>query len=198
MTRQSKSDHISKFDEHLYPLDLGVEHVFDYVYQGYFAPLCFYAEQYVGDESLDVVNNVFAKLWSSGTQFETTGHLKSFLYVATRNACLDFLKVHARSKLRETEYGRFQHLSDEEVEAGIIENEYLAEIYRELKKLPSQCGKIIEMTYIQGFKNEEVAAQLGLSLQTVKNQKHKGLKVLRSRFLSSPSKYLFLLFLLRL
>jgi RNA polymerase sigma-70 factor (ECF subfamily) len=47
------------------------------------------------------------------------------------------------------------------------------------------------MGYIEGMKNEEIARELGLSIQTVKNQKTRGVMLLKRRL--PPEIFIFLL-----
>lgn len=181
-----------------YPLNMGDESSFDFIYESYFAPLCVFANRFVGNEALDIVNNLFAKLWSSQTSFTNEKHTQSFLYLAIKNACLDLLKTTGRSKKREEEYSLLLTMTESDLEVQTIHNEYYAEIFRELKNLPPQCSKILQMSYLDGMSNEEVANELNLSIQTVKNQKYKGLKMLRKRLSISPETLKLLLFMLNI
>ncbi len=74
----------------------------------------------------------------------------------------------------------------------IIRMEVFRVIYQEISNLPEQCGKIVRMSYIEGLKNEQIAEVLSISLQTVKNQKTRGMKLLRMRL----PPFVFALFLL--
>jgi RNA polymerase sigma-70 factor (ECF subfamily) len=73
----------------------------------------------------------------------------------------------------------------------MIRMEVFNELYREINQLPEQCGKIVRMGYIEGMKNEEIARELGLSIQTVKNQKTRGVMLLKRRL--PPEIFIFLL-----
>lgn len=161
-------------------LSLGDSVVFDEIYRAYFAPLCYFARKFVENENAkDIVNSLFLKLWDRSEEFENIKHLQSFLYLATRNACLDHLKMTTRAKDREGKHCSDIEYIEENYEQEMIRAEYWGEIYRAIQKLPSQCSKIIQLSFVDGFTNDEISTQLEISPQTVKNQKSKGIKALR-------------------
>lgn len=153
--------------------------VFGTTYKTYYHPLCFYASKIVGEHAEDVVENLFIKLWDKKQVFNDSGHLRAFLYHATRNACLDFLKSDKRRAVSADVYpaedAGTDHLQT------LIEAETYAEIYRAVHSLPAQCAKVIELGFFEGFSNKEIAQKLGLSEQTVKNHKLRALNLLKEK-----------------
>ncbi|MNR35643.1 RNA polymerase sigma factor [compost metagenome] len=67
----------------------------------------------------------------------------------------------------------------------MIRTEVWAEIYREINKLPVQCSKVISLSFVEGLKNDEIAQELDISIQTVKNQKSMGVKLLKQKLSKS-------------
>lgn len=162
------------------PLSLGDSMTFDEIYRVYFAVLCYFAGKFVEKETAeDVVNTLFLKLWDCRKEFESVQHLQSFLYLSIKNACLDHLKMTTRAKDREGKHCLSIEYIEENYEQEMIRAEYWGEIYRAIQKLPSQCSKVIHLSFVEGFTNEEISKQLKLSPQTVRNQKSKGIKALR-------------------
>lgn len=159
------------------------EEAFSVVFRDYYGALCYFAEKIVGttNDAEDLVEEVFEKLWMKNKSFENLRHLKDFLYKSTRNACLDFIRRSSHSKERQLVFVHSQDNWQEDSASTIIRFEVFRELYREIKNLPEQCSKIISMSYIDGKKNEEIARELGLSLQTVKNHKSRGIALLRGR-----------------
>jgi len=157
---------------------------YSYIFKEYYNALCHYAETIIGEPGYaeDIVQDVFEKLWQKRYAFEDLRHLKDFLYKSTRNATLNFLKGAQHSKERQA---KFLHEQEEATgeDLDIIRMEVFRGIYREINNLPEQCGKIVRMSYIEGLKNEQIAQILSISLQTVKNQKTRGMKLLRMRML---------------
>ncbi|MCK7554082.1 RNA polymerase sigma-70 factor [Chitinophaga sedimenti] len=156
---------------------------YSYVFKEYYSALCLYATRIIGEpgHAEDIVQDVFEKLWQKRSSFENLRHLKDFLYKATRNASLNFLKGTQHSMERQAAFLYEQEGAAAGDDLDIIRMEVFRAIYREIDNLPEQCGKIVRMSYIDGMKNEQIAEALSISLQTVKNQKTRGMKLLRMR-----------------
>lgn len=162
------------------PLHLNDEVVFDRTYKSYYHPLCFYAAKFVSaDDAEDIVENLFLRLWNKKQVFESTAHMQAFLYVAVKNACFDWIKVNKNAGQRHDRAAADSSPINEDHLDTLIKAEVLAEIYRAVNNLPAQCSKVIRMGYLEGLSNTEIAEQLGLSEQTVKNHKSRGLTILR-------------------
>lgn len=168
---------------------------YSYVFKEYYSALCHYAESIIGEpgHAEDIVQDVFERLWQKSYAFEDLRHLKDFLYKATRNAALNFLKGAQHSKERQAKFLYELEEGATAEDQDIIRMEVFRMIYREINNLPEQCGKIVRMSYMEGLKNEQIAEALSISLQTVKNQKTRGMKLLRIR-LSPAVIALFVLF----
>lgn len=167
--------------------------------------MCVFAARTLSTAGVDkevvegLVGEVFEKLWNRHPVFESIRHLQNFLYKSTRNTCLNYLKTETHSRERQGAFVAAQQHAEGEYEPaadlGIIRLEVYRELYREIALLPDQCGRIVRMGYIDGLSNDEIADQLGLSVQTVKNQKTRGIGLLRSRL--SPELFVMLLLLAR-
>lgn len=167
--------------------------VFGRVFKDYYRALCYFAGKYVFDkqEAEDIVEEVFEKLWKGDPDLRNSAHLRSYLYLATKRACIDYLRKSDHAKERQMNFAQQRGDHEPAYVQELIRAEVLNEIYLEIKRLPEQCSKIVSMSYMEGLKNEEIARILGLSLQTVKNQKSKGITLLKGRL--SPD--LFMVFM---
>src|SRR5690606_11976614 len=63
----------------------------------------------------------------------------------------------------------------------IARTEMLKELHAAIAKLPEKAGRIVRETYLEGKSNQEVADEMGISLQTLRNQKSRALTILRNR-----------------
>jgi len=164
-------------------INLGDCAVFEEVYRAYYPALCFFAAKYVGDdESEDVVENLFFRIWKQKKKLLNSGHLKAFLYQATKNACLDFIKMQGRKDKRYASISMQTDAVNHDYLHNLVHTEVIAEIHRAINQLPTQCRKVISLEFIEGLSNEEVAKELSLSVQTVKNHKVRALKILKQQF----------------
>ena len=157
--------------------------VFEQVFLRYYAALCDFASRYLHDkaDAEDIVEAIFIVLWNSKEQFANQNHARSYLYRATYNRCLNSLRGHQRAMDREAEFIRETGVTEESYLHHMLRAELIAMIYREIDKLPEQYARILRLCYQEGLKNEDIASRIGLSLQTVKNYKSKGMELLRRR-----------------
>lgn len=163
----------------------GDPHAFSSFFHLYYRPLCYFAQQLVNSQQdgEDLVKDTFLKLWQKHTDFDTPQNIKAFLYITTRNACLNFLrhmqvKESSRKELMYIEASKGEEL----VLNQMIRAELMQEIYSEIEKLPERRRDVFKMAYLEGLKNEEIAVQMNIAIHTVKEHKGKALYSLRLYF----------------
>lgn len=152
-----------------------------YVFELHNRSLCYFAERLTGDrqEAEDIVADVFMKLWKKRTDFSNLQNIKAFLYIATRNACFDFLKHRKRSNSSHEELLYLSQENDDALLRGMVETELLQKIYEEIERLPKKCRTIFKLIHFDGRSTQEVADQLNISRQNVLNQKARAIQLLR-------------------
>jgi RNA polymerase sigma-70 factor (ECF subfamily) len=106
-------------------------------------------------------------------------NVNAFLYITTRNACLNQLKQMQRESLSKKQFAWVSGDKEEFVLNEMIRVEVLQEIHREIDNLPAQCQKIFKLSYYEGKKNHEIAELLNISVHTVKNQKARAIQLLK-------------------
>jgi RNA polymerase sigma-70 factor (ECF subfamily) len=166
-----------------------------YLFDIYYSRLCYFAFTLINEkeDSKDMVQDVFLKLWQGNHQFESEIAIKNFLYLSVRNACLNY----QRHAIIQTKYTKTQ--SEDTVDPGhglenIIKAELIAEIQTAINSLPEGCGNVLKLAFLDGLKNDDISKKLGISVNTVKTQKQRALKLLKLK-LSSIS-YLLLVSIL--
>jgi RNA polymerase sigma-70 factor (family 1) len=173
----------SYLPEAVFPIDMGEGATFQRIFLLYHAPLRYYCEQLTGadDECEDIVSHLFLTLWQKQIIFQSTEHAQAYLYRSAKNACLNFIRNEKRAnEKKEILSAETTEFSESHLDT-FIKTEVWAEIYRAIESLPSQCCKVITMSYLEGMTNQEIADELDLSLQTVKNYKLRGLGLLKDR-----------------
>lgn len=148
----------------------------------YYAPLTHYAWTIIHDQELakDFTQDAFIAYWNQIDQIEgDLGYIKNFLYMQVKNACLK----HLRHEKVVDKYLARQDQNEPSEEAlaleKLIQSEVVVEIYNAIESLPEACRRISKMAYLDGLKNQQVADELGLSVNTVKTQKKIAMKLLR-------------------
>lgn len=156
---------------------------FEMLFKTYYKPLCRYANTYLKDPdgAEEIVQGAFIGLWEKRKAITIETSLKSYLYRAVRNSCLNELK-HEQVKQR--------HLASESLkeEAQSEPADHLAihveleeKIRAAIQTLPEQCRLIFTMSRFEELKYQEIADQLNLSVKTVENQMGKALKLMRAQ-----------------
>lgn len=160
------------------------------LFRHYYRPLCLYALHYLEDPALaeDAVQDVFAALWqdSGGTGDAQTpvSHPRAYLYAAVRNRCVDALRRRKSSgaadavSLDDLQPRDLDGLiSDEE---AILRSEREARLWAAVNRLPARRRTILLMAKRDGMSYAAIAASLGLSENTVRNQVSRALEALRT------------------
>lgn len=156
-------------------------HVFDLHYRS----LCYFAGTILDDtgEVEDAVSEVFVKLWQKAADFDDLNSIKGFLYISTKNRCLDRLKQQKRQQASLDDYSYSLDEADDGVDYDVLEAEVLALVYDEIERLPTKAQSIFKLIFFDGQKTDEVAAQLGISVKTVRNQKARAIQLLQTALL---------------
>ena len=159
----------------------GNERIFEEIFRKYYQSLCNYANSILKemDEAEAVVQNLFLSIWEKRSDLEISISLKSYLYRAVHNHCLNRIK-HLKVREEYQQYAvNFYDASYESVSQTVMKNELETKIEEAIKKLPEQCRLIFRMSRFEELKYHEIAEQLELSPKTVENQIGKALKILR-------------------
>jgi len=176
----------------LHGLRRGEETAVRALYHRFYRPLCYFADRILNNkqEAEDLVVETFLKLLSKKDDFNDLPSIKSFLYIAVRNACIDVLRKNQRLHQagRELEY---LTLHDEELlDNEMLRARVLQTIYEEVEKLPAKCRQVFIALYVKGKSTADVAREYHISPQTVLNQKSKAIRLLRlalySKGLNAP------------
>lgn len=151
----------------------------------FYPPLCYFASQLIRDRPAaeDIVKDTFIKLWQKHKDFETPQNVKAFLYITVRNASLNHLRHQAVKEHSQKELlylGRDRE--EPQVLHAMIKTEVLRELYIKIDRFPAKRKHIFRLAYLEGLKNEEIAARLDISISTVKTQKARAILALRSHF----------------
>ena len=160
-------------------------HAMNYLFKRHYKPLCYFAWQLTGNkaEAEDIAGEVFLKLWRKHNDFESLSNIKAFLYIATRNACFDYLKHIRRKAASHEELVYLAESSEEYIHTRMIKSEVLRNILFEVETLPPVRKQIFKLIYLENMTTAEIAARLNITTDTVRVQKARALNLLRSQLL---------------
>src|SRR5690606_24134999 len=110
--------------------------------------LLYFAKSMVREQETaeELVADSFVKLWQRRELFEHADKVKAFLYIATKNACLNHLKsAHARQTFEGESLDVLQSM-DPDSYAQIVRAELMQQIHDELMKLPEKQREVFRLT----------------------------------------------------
>lgn len=153
----------------------------DVLFKEYYDRLVYFSLQLIKDkdQAEDIVQEAFIKYWNQReTVMQNRIAIKNFLYSTVRNASLNTIR---HGKVVEAYIQQQGNTEPEEppVIEAIITAEAVAEIHAALYSLPESHRTISIMGYFDGKKNQEIADELDMSVNTVKKQKQRALELMR-------------------
>ncbi|MCW3467244.1 RNA polymerase sigma factor [Chitinophaga nivalis] len=174
--------HTFQDDMLLQQLKAGDEAAFIAIYNRYQPMLLLEAYYKVRDyaEAEDMVQDIFTALWQRRETILVTTSLKNYL----------FKSVHYQyaAKLRKNDSSRkfllqWLHQVENSSDERPIENKELGEQINDAIKNISAAAtrKAFQMLYIDGKSQKEIAIDMNINLQVVKNQVSRALKTLRQQ-----------------
>lgn len=163
----------------------GNEVALDYYFKLHYHPLRYFACSIIHEpmEAEDIVAGCFSKLWEKRSDFSNSENIKGFLYVSCRNYCFQFLRNLKRRNVAQQLYFEQLEQSERNVLNEIIEAELLNLLEKEIILLPGRCSEVFRLLYFEGKNTVEIALQLDLSVQTIRNHKTRALELLKTAFL---------------
>lgn len=134
---------------------------------------------YAREEAEDVAQEVFVELWENADKLPEIANLQGYLFTEVKNKCLNRLK-HLRV---EDNYKRWLAEAQEyaEIPDTEIDEEQVRQVYAAIEELPEQARHIFKQCALEGKKYKEVAAELGVSVNTVNTQMSRSFKYIREK-----------------
>lgn len=146
------------------------EAAFSYLYDHYskalFTVICQVVPQ--TEQAEDVLQEVFVKIWQNIRMYDAAkGRLYTWMVNIARNSAIDRTRSKDFNKQAKT-----TELTDNVYDGKDGVMSPLADIglKRTLERLPEESRKLLELSYFQGYTQEEIAKMLGIPLGTVKTR----------------------------
>jgi RNA polymerase sigma-70 factor (ECF subfamily) len=157
--------------------------LFEQVFQMYCKELVRYANTILknADEAEDIVQQLFVNLWQKRESLQVNTSMRSYLYRAVHNCCLNRIKQLSVKQTYTTYMGYAGEQHSAPASAAIQQKEVEKAIGVAIEKLPEQCRKIFKLSRQHGMRYQQIADELNLSVKTVENQMGKALKHMREQ-----------------
>lgn len=168
-------------------LKAGDDGGYRYLYKNYYPAMCAAAYSYTKDESVSeaLVDDVIFHIWQSRDRLDISSSLKRYLLVSVRNKCLEYLRsaaVSRRESIMDCDDNRYHKSLDGGAEEYVIGKELYELLLKAIGELPEETRKVFELSRYEGYTYDEIAGELGISVNTVKYHIKKALSILRTQF----------------
>ena len=159
------------------------EKAFSTIYKRYSMPLYVHANRFIRDreETKDILQKVFVKIWDIRNKLPTDIKLSSYLYQIVKNELINHIS-HSKvvdKYLESMSSYAVSYVADTD---HVIRKKQLQDIIeKEIQNLPDKMREIFQLSRTQYLSHKEIAEKLGISEKTVKNQISNALNLLRNK-----------------
>lgn len=163
-------------------VNAGNKKAFENIFNSYYRSLCYFSHKIINDfdASKDIVQDVFITIWDKNIRFENANTLKAYLFNSVKNNSITYLEKISNRDILNKKFTITESKEDNFI-VKQVESEIISEIYQAIEELPLECRKIFKLSYINHYKNKEIADSLNISVNTVKTQKKRAKKQLKEK-----------------
>lgn len=165
---------------------LNDELAFEKVYRQYFIRLFRFCFSIVHQKEAaeEIVNDVFLYLWKRREQSGDIRNLEVYLYIATKNLSLNYLRDNHFLHVVDISEQIGQYIKLEVTPGSMMESaETIRQLLDAIDELPPRCKLIFKLIKEDGLKYKDVAALLNISVKTVEAQLAIAMKKIAALFI---------------
>lgn len=164
---------------------------FKFLFDEYYTSLFYYANRIVKNSEVadDITQEVFISLWDKKSDFKFHS-IAGFLYTSVRFKCMNYLRTENKRSQKHVEMSVVDRIQVDD-RLCLIEEDMIRQIKKEINSMPEQRRKVFEL-HVTGYGQQEIADELGISVNTVKTHKLKARQYLKEQLKDS----LYILFIL--
>lgn len=134
------------------------------------------------NDAEELVQIVFLKIWKKRNSIDTSQNIKAYIFTITVNSIYDFIR---RKKIEYSFQNRCRQIQSNTENSTwntVVYEEMQQNLSNCINKLPKQQQKIFHLSKMEGFTNDEIAIQMGLSKRTVENHLYRAVSFLKQNF----------------
>lgn len=163
----------------------GNEKAFRQLFEAYYSKLYKYLLQVTKSREIteEIIIDIFLKLWLGRDLITHIQHLDGFLHKVAYNKALDFFRMTARNtRLQKMVQKKLESVQEQEADHQLLDREYQHVLEKAINQLSPQRKLVFTLSRMEGKTYDEIAKQLNLSRNTVRNTMAGSLHAIR-RFL---------------
>jgi RNA polymerase sigma-70 factor (ECF subfamily) len=174
--------HKSINSNHIQELIAGNESAFDIIYETYCDKIYRLAFRFLKDreQSEEIVQECFINLWMSRQKLNPEGNIWLYLYVIAKRLSLNTLRQICQSRELTGKLINYTATVHNNTEEDVLVHDLEQFTEKIINQLPKQQQLIFRLSRIEHLSHKEIADQLQISPNTVKNHMVEALKTLRS------------------
>lgn len=155
----------------------GQERAYKFLYDQHYQILCHVAAQYVKDDFLaeTIVGDVIFHIWEIRESLIISSSIRNYLMTCVKNRCLDYLNSQYNQKEMMMSSSGLQdfpvinYIKGDDYPLGkLLDKELEGEIMKAISRLPDECRRVFQLSRFEEKKYDEIASELGVSVNTVK------------------------------
>jgi RNA polymerase sigma-70 factor (ECF subfamily) len=152
---------------------------FELLFETHFEDLMAFVYGYLRNQEVarDVVHDAFMALWKRREVLDTRLSPKAYLYKLSRNMALNYIRHQKVILTNEPSIITYEKDIRQEMDDYDRSYELLAKY---VNKLPEKQREVLKMCFVEGKMYKEIAADLGISVNTVKTHLKRAIQHLRS------------------
>ncbi|WP_183561461.1 RNA polymerase sigma factor [Mucilaginibacter sp. SP1R1] len=181
---------------HIQQLIAGNESAFDTIYEAYGGKVYRLAFRFLKDkeQSEEVVQECFINLWMSRQKLNSEGDMWLYLYVIAKRLSLNMLRQICQSRELSNKLVNHITTAHNNTEEDLLAHDLEQFAEKIINKLPKQQQLIFRLSRVEHLSHKEIADQLQISPNTVKNHMVEALKTLKAHLQYSDLIYFLALF----
>jgi RNA polymerase sigma factor (sigma-70 family) len=162
----------------------GAGDAFELIFKKYYRLMWTKAYLGTGDptDADDLVQSVLCSIWEKQLYYKINGNLRTYLLTAVRNQVNDYHKIKSRRLKRIEKYAETVVDQSCGEEHNVISNEkFQQQLHELLREFPTQRQRAFNLVYLEHKKYNEVADNMGISVNSLKTHLKIAVKTLRNK-----------------
>ncbi len=132
------------------------------------------------DDVQDIIQEIFISVWNNAANFDENISLRPYLFKSLKYKVIDSIyRNKSNSHLSLTDISEIDFIKERGDTNPLITKDLETFLNKEINNLPGKMKEVFLMSRKHYLPNDEIARQLSISSQTVKNQISMALKRLR-------------------
>ena len=162
---------------------------YKYLYTHHFQVMCRVAYKFTGDEFIaeSISQDIICHIWENRERLNIRYSLRSYLLTAVRNRCINYLasstgiSEKSFSRLGDSEKGGLTGILSESAEP-MTEKDMMLAARHALAKMGKETRNAFRKSRMEEKSYDEIAEELGISVNTVKYHIKTAIRLLRAEF----------------